>query len=518
MIRYRPEPGLPPLAWLASVSHTDGAVVVSHGRFVETRPEFFFEGAWAGDFARGRPDETEVVFGSGAIVDGGDTVFVSSLATTDPLFHARTADAVVVSNSLPLLLAAVGDGLDPAFLGYARVNDSVMDGIDAHDRRIPTRRGAVARLLHHNLRVRRGAALEEPKPPPPPLPSFEAYAACLSDGYAALARNARDARRSRPLKIYSTQSRGYDSTAINSIAAPHGVDGVFTVRTGKGGGAFSDQADEPEVDDDGSEIAGLLGLTGVVPLERRAYREGFADEIYYHASIHEPQDANLKQVADHLRGPALLLTGTLGEMWYTTRLLYAERPEFAKPDLRRTDLSLHGLTETRLRAGFVQAAIPYIGARRRADIVRITDSAELAPWRLGTDYDRPVPRRIAETAGVPRGAFGQRKTGSVVEFTPPQFPQDPGLRRDYERFLVEERLLSRSRLAWLPLVHAFNRMSVFASPRRHRLVYYAWRVASKLAGRDRPPRLLWTGLRGSLHCFAVNRCVGEYRAQLSRAL
>ena len=33
----------------------------------------------------------------------------------------------------------------------------------------------------------------------------------------------------------------------------------------------------------------------------------------------------------------------------------------------------------------------------------------MTPWCIGTDYDRPIARRIAEEAGVPREWFGQNK-------------------------------------------------------------------------------------------------------------
>ena len=38
----------------------------------------------------------------------------------------------------------------------------------------------------------------------------------------------------------------------------------------------------------------------------------------------------------------------------------------------------------------------------------------MKPWVLGTDYDRPIPRRILEERGVPRAAFGQVKRASVA--------------------------------------------------------------------------------------------------------
>ena len=44
----------------------------------------------------------------------------------------------------------------------------------------------------------------------------------------------------------------------------------------------------------------------------------------------------------------------------------------------------------------------------------------MGDWRVGGDYDRPIPRRIVESAGVPRDYFGMRKMGGG--------PPDPKLR------------------------------------------------------------------------------------------
>jgi hypothetical protein len=71
------------------------------------------------------------------------------------------------------------------------------------------------------------------------------------------------------------------------------------------------------------------------------------------------------------------------------------------------------MKEFRLRVGFVKVAIPFFGAARAEDIDKISNSGEMEFWRLGNDYDKPIPRRILETAGVPRGLFGVRKDGGV---------------------------------------------------------------------------------------------------------
>jgi hypothetical protein len=399
---YALNEALPPLAWLAVVDFQASTCSVRHGALVETFDSFFFEGAWGTPFSAGRPDRAEVAFGSGCCRDGAELCFVGSLATTDYLFYRMDGDSATVANSLPLLLAQTGDALDPRCFRYAEINNSVMSGIHGHERDIPTRRQGVRRLLGKNLCTAAGQLYEADKPQPPAISTFADYERHLRASYSALAQNARDTSRRHPLHIFTTQSRGYDTTAINAIAAKYGVTGAFTIRTGKAGGSTADHADEREVDDDGTEIARQLGIGPVIAIERRAFTRSFDDELYFLAGISECQDANFKQITDRVQAPALLLTGTLGEIWYTNAAWYFEHLDFIDDGMRKLDLGAHGLTEVRLRAGYVQAAIPYIGARRRVEIVRITESSEMDSWRLGTSYDRPIARRIAEQAGVAR--------------------------------------------------------------------------------------------------------------------
>ena len=507
-ICYAPNDRLPPLAWVATLPRDCDLLAVRHGILVETSERGFFEGAWAGDFGAWRPDLDEVAFGSGAIVAADEVRFISSLATTDYLFYAMSDEEELrIANSLPLLLAVIGDRLDPSFRGYANVNNTIVLGVERHERLIPTRAGSVRRLMTYNLHVGRdGRPREVAKPMPPHFANYAAYAAYLRGSYERLAANARDPRRRRPMRIYSTQSRGYDSTAVNALAAPMGLDGVFTVTQGKGAGSFADAKDERQVSDDGTEIAALLGVGPVIPLERRAFERGFADEVLYHAGIHECQDANLKQVTEHIVGPALLLTGTLGELWYTHACWSFAPDLYTDPSLPRGDLATHGLGEVRLHAGFVQVAVPYIGNRRRADVVAVTEAPEMAPWRLENRYDRPIPRRLAEEAGVPRELFGQTKNASVVEFSPPHIPQDPMLRTEYFAFLVQANLLWRWQIRLFPIIRRWNSMIWFANHWRYRPIYYYYRVKLRVLKAERRTPL-WSGLRGSLYCFAVNWCV-----------
>ena len=366
--------------------------------------------------------------------------------------------------------------------------------------------------MHANLAVNAEGASEQDKPLPPPFGCFGDYSAYLHDVYGRLASNARAAERARPMRILSTQSRGYDSTAANAVAKTVGIDAVFTVTRGKGIGYYAHEDRHLETDDDGSQICHQLELR-CVPIERRALEADSSKEYLYYACMHKTGDFNLQQVNGFVDQPSLLLTGCLGEIWSSEKW-HAQRPGLVNPELVRVDLGNHALTEVRLHHGYVQLAFPYIGARRRRDIFRITTSNEMDPWRTGNDYDRPIPRRIAEEKGVARSAFGQVKMASVLEFVLPILPVNEELRRDYLRFLVSERVLYRWQLPLIPLGRSWNAIVRSASPDRYVAVHMLRRVIARILRRPfRFPVILWR-LNSAFFSFCVNRRREDYRGYL----
>jgi hypothetical protein len=426
--QYIENAALPRLAWIATAE--SGRCVVEHGRAVEARSGFFVEGIWNGGFARGAFDRCESFFGSGAVLRGPDIVFVPSSATVDYLYYLVDGSRLLCSNSLPFLLAAIGDGLNESDPRFGRINDSIMLGIDKYERDIPTRRGKVRRLMHHNLVAANGSVREVAKPYPPRFSDYAQYRSYLDDTLKGMLANAKDGDRRTPLRVLTTQSIGYDSTAINATAREYGIDLALTVaepkeRLGYYGGTRS----RPE-SDSGEVICRVLGLD-VETIDRRFFEGDPDSEYLYWAGIHNCQDMNLHQVAQYTGEAAVLLTGVLGEIWYTAHAVGPARLSCINDQIERWDLSCHGMSEARLHTGFIHAAIPYIGSRNRADIFAISNSDEMRPWSIGGTYDRPIARRLGEEAGVPREAFGQTKLATVVEIMPPYLPHGAGLKQEF---------------------------------------------------------------------------------------
>src|SRR5256885_14647812 len=79
-------------------------------------------------------------------------------------------------------------------------------------------------------------------------------------------------------------------------------------------------------------------------------------------------------------------------------------------------------------------------------------------WRRGGTYDRPIPRRILEEAGIPPRLFGGRKKAIVRTYS---YPMNPALRR---AFFADLRDRLRPGGLFLPLPRAAHPGPVLRFP------------------------------------------------------
>ena len=157
-------------------------------------------------------------------------------------------------------------------------------------------------------------------------------------------------------------------------------------------------------------------------------------------------------MADHIEqhcSAAVLFTGYHGD-----KVWDLHTPEqFLGEELVRQDVAL-GFSEIRLKSGFINVAVPFILARNIRSLVAISRSDEMKPWSLHNDYDRPIARRIAESSGVPREAFGMQKKGVGRHFY--RLPLSPDLRRLFLQHLKKHYDLS----PWFVYTnHALNQIA-----------------------------------------------------------
>lgn len=412
-LRYERRERLPALAWCAHAREGEPVRVV-HGPQVETRDDGFVEGVWDGDFDAYDFDRGATLAGTGARRRGENLFFVSPFHPLERLFVLRDADGTRVSNSLVFLLTETGDGLD---LGYP---DYFFDWV-RHVRRgvaptpstLRTARGREVELhVGVDLALAADATLARlDRPIGGPPDDFASYVAMLRETTHRLATNAADPRRRAPARLVAACSRGYDSTASAVIAAGAGCrEGVTFVESATPSGHPLAGVTETLGDDSGEATLRRLGMT-VTTYDRRALASlpGHPRAEFFVSSPAAITDATMRLMEDTLRG-GVLVSGRHGERYW------GPTARCARVDFRERDdchLSGQALGEFRLRVGFAHLPLPYVGARHGPAIFRITRSDEMRPWRLDTGYyDRPIPRRIAEEAGIPRESFGQRKFGA----------------------------------------------------------------------------------------------------------
>jgi len=440
---------LPRLAWLAVVDSGAGRARVFHGSAVECRDRWMVEGVWDGDFAAGGFHASPHFFGSGIRVDGDRLLFVPSSALVDRVLYCRDRGRVVVSNSLVLLLAFTGARLDPAH-DYRAEATAIRQGAAAYPREfvvvhpeIPSFFQVYDECLvvdHDGLTF---ATLREA----PRVESYAQYRGLLAATLLRLQRNYSSPERRAPMSAFVTLSSGYDSAAAAALVSRLGVETCFTARRSN---CYLPRWLSPSAAlDDGTPIARALGLS-IVPLDQRRSRVT-EDEIFFLApGCAQPALVfhSMTRLLARRPGAAVLFTGFQGdEVWDVTwEQAYHERGAI------RGDSAALGLSEIRLKSGFINLAVPALCARRIQDVAALGVAPEMEPWRMHDAYDRPFPRRIVETAGIPRGCFARRKK-AVVRTYP--YPVNRALRRAFFRWLRERRGLTP---AFVYLHVALNRV------------------------------------------------------------
>jgi hypothetical protein len=442
---------LPRLAWCARVASGADVVELRHGPGVEAHGDFFAEGAWAGAFGAGRIDEATTVVGTGGRARPDAAVFTASSGRRDRVYAARGARELWISNSPVFALVASGDEPAPDFRGYlGEFTRQVRLGVRRTRRALPTRRGELWLFESGNVEARPDLSLTRVEPPPPPPPrDFAEYVASLEAALDGVFANASAPERGHGFRPLATLSRGYDAPAVAALAARLGCREAVT---------FSHREEgQAEAADDGTEIGKLLGYA-VTTLERDAWaaRPGMAEAEF---CVLPPGFDVVWSAAEELLAGSLLLFGFGGDLFWTLQQLGAglSTPGWAG----LAALSGTTLLEFRLRVGFHCFPVPTVGWQQASAISAISRSDEMAPWRVGGDYDRPIPRRIVEQAGVPRGSFARTKLGTALHML--RAPEDlrSASRRDFEAFLRER--LGAAAVARLRALHALYRRSAGAT-------------------------------------------------------
>lgn len=408
-------PGWKKLAWVAVSIKGSGTLTVHHGPLVEVQPDWCFEGVWGGSFDAGDFDRTDVVAGSGVRQRGDRVIFVSPGNTVDRLWHVDHRGTLYVSNSLPALLATAELDLVPEY-DYARDLATVTQGLHKYVRAFPLSEGATLQLTYFENLSYDGQTIERlPKPnATPELSCFDDYWTYMQATSASIGGNCAASQRQHRIASVVSISRGYDSPTVAVLAKLAGCQQAVTIVTSNSPTRRSDS---------GAEIAALLDL----PCREytRKLKHDSA-EIDIRAGMGLPDDMNMTMF-EHDAPLTLLFTGFHGDkVW--------DRHWHQLTHLERGDHSGSHFTEYRLRQGIIDCPVPFWGIQNIEQILTISTREEMQSWTLGNNYDRPIPRRIVESAGVPRASFGRKKaaTTTLKLFR----PVDPKLEADFGNFLA----------------------------------------------------------------------------------
>lgn len=428
-------PGLPPLAWIASIPLGGGTILAWHGESVEQCQEWLVEGVWDAPFEDAGFHRSESFFGTGIRVEEHQVTVSASTGMVDRLLYFVDGGRLHVSNSLILLLAASGARLHVGH-DYRGDCSAPLKGLWRQPygfRAVSAFGDAVEQLFHGNLVIRHGQVDVEMRSVLRSLESFEDYVGALRDALAGIRVNGESRARRNPVSLFATLSTGYDSLAVACLARDIGVTRCFTTRP-------SDSARGWVALEDGATIARALGLspTMLTPpsvattLDEQHYLAPtmWGSELIFH---------DMGRKLGEVDGVSAVFTGYHGDKVWD---VWA-KDQYLRDDILRGDTSGMNLSEIRLVKRFFNVAIPFLFARNIRAIVEIGRSSAMRPWQVGGSYDRPIPRRIAETAGVDRQSFGQHKRVVMSYY---QHPFNPQLRDRFSAWLRHELGFSRSRM------------------------------------------------------------------------
>jgi hypothetical protein len=189
-------------------------------------------------------------------------------------------------------------------------------------------------------------------------------------------------------------SSGYDSCAAAVVAREAGTRDAVTISQGR-----RSAASLLDLKDSGASVAEQLGIA-CSSYQRQ--RNSFPFESASWASTGNVGDINLS-LFDYPEPVCLLFAGFMGDVLWGKNTVQPEH-------LHRTGgASGARFGEARLEHGVLLCSPVFWGCAKEAQILALSRMPEMKPWIVGGDYDRPIPRRLLEEAGVKRGTFARGK-------------------------------------------------------------------------------------------------------------
>lgn len=415
---------LPPLAYLAEIDAS--GCCLWHGASVHIGTEFLADGLWSGPLASG-PTVGQFITGTSLRwTRTGEYVLIAGQSPMDRVYIVEDGTRMVVSNSLAFLCEHIDRELRPTDFRYRARLTSLVHGLRIGPRTIPLEGGIQVRMLvAEELRIDASGRYHSRKLPPDNpqgFPDYVGYYGHLRERLAQLCANALDEGRSHRYEAIVPLSSGYDSTATASLACSLGFRDAITMLR------YNPQDPTVPVDHPQASAEALGMRLLEVPRDTWRTRTDLP-EAPVAAGMSSFIDIPLLALVPYAGG-RLVLSGDPGDVVWQSR-----KPQVYR-DMMRTDTGGQAWGEARLRANMMWISVPYIGHLAQPDIAKISNSEQMKPFSIDGPYDRPIPKRIAEEAGVPRDTFGQKKYGGSALVGDTRVPIPFGNRDQRRRALL----------------------------------------------------------------------------------
>ncbi len=424
------------LAWIAKIGSGESVIKVIHGSAVELSEDWMVEGVWDGDFEAGNFHQSESFFGTGVRIENNKVHFVTTFSPMDRILYCEYNGDFLFSNSLILLLAYTGATLDINH-NYHQECQAMCKGIQSYNRKFTILHPEIKcfyQVFRESTIFSKGKITFQHRYKRQKIESFDHYYRIINSILEKIRKNYESDKRKIPISTFTTLSQGYDSTAVSCLVKNIGVTSAFVGNRLKSILPLQKTAEEMG---GAALIAKKLGYNIFYPNDKRSNIS--EDELYFLATTYPKHhsgawsEVGLHSLTNYIENNcsmAVVFTGHHGDSAWDVNL-----PEENVKNVKVPRSMMGFCTEMRLKSGFVNVPVPGLMVFNLEDIFSISCSPEMEPWRLHNSYDRPIPRRIAEGAGVDRHLFGMQKKHIATTYT---LPINHKLRKAFLEYLRKE--------------------------------------------------------------------------------
>lgn len=406
------KPEIPCLSWLGELQNDEWHFIC--GNKVEFNDSNIIEGAWDGNFDEWNFKNSEFVFGSGVSIANGELRFIPPRHCAESLYviHKKKESKLYVSNSICFLIEKANIDIGSSDFNSIKnglensIESATKEGCDFANPVISETENIVFyRMTYYNFSVNSDFSIRQHfLPTKKYFETFTQYREFLISKTRAICENANSLSRKNAFSPITSISRGYDSPAAAVVASELGYLDAITIGV-----------EVWNMDDCGETIGNKLGMNTEV------VSHVMADEI---ADLNVDFDKEIKNISLEFIATAgagddvtfypfreyldqkIFLSGVYGDFVW-------EKDAPLTPGLPKRGIFGKSITEFRLNTGYFHLPIPALGARFSAPLMSLSNSREMQSFSVGGSYDRPIPRRLIEEAGIPREEFGVEKCATA---------------------------------------------------------------------------------------------------------